>query len=105
MGIDLSYKVVEKGYKIPREEDFENEKDYDTEYDKHLYGFNHVSYCRNSWDGPVSSKIMYSKKDIKTFLKNYLSSSESKNFDKTLKAYVDVLTCMISNEFVIVHYS
>jgi len=106
MGSDLSYKIVKKGYKVPREEDFEKEKDYDAEYDKHLDGFNHDSFCRNGWDGPVSgfTEFMYSKKEIKNFLKNYLSSVESKNFEYTLKACVDILTSMDSDEFVIIHY-
>ena len=106
MGRDLSYKVVKKGYKVPREEDFERETDYDTEYSKHLDGFSHLCYCRNGWDGPVSGFIefMYSRQEIKTFLKNYLSSAESKNFEYTLKGCVEILLSISDDELVIIHY-
>ena len=57
MGSDLSYKIVKKDYEIPKEEDFENEK----EYDKHLEGFEYLYYCRNSWEGPKGFGNMYSR--------------------------------------------
>jgi len=103
MGREISFKVVSKDYKIPREEDFENNEDYDKAYYKHLDKFKDLG-CRNSWDGPYNEDFMFSKQEIINFLKNYLSSLESKNFEYTLKACVEIILSMENDNFVIIRY-
>ena len=123
MGRQLSYKIVKKGYIVPKEEDFENIRDYDKEYDKYLDGFEQIDGSKNSWEGPCGydrnndNDILYTRDDIIKHLREYINCCDYLNnhydnnmcadldFRFTLKAFGEIISSMDGDDScVIIHY-
>ncbi len=104
---NFSYRIVRKDDKIPSEEDYDTEGEYNRAFDNYWNSFKRMEDGRNLWGGPRSYNKRYTRNEILESCQKYVAdrnNRDSRLFAFTLKAFGRIISEMDDYNLVIIHY-